>query len=89
MSKNEIISKIYNDPSGFGSINKTLGEAKQVDKSITIDDVKDWFRRNVEKKNQLKGMNSFVAPHPYYEYQLDLFFINDLENQSENRNDND
>ena len=81
MSKNEIISKIYNDPSGFGSINKTLDEAKQVDKSITIDDVKDWFRKNVEKKNQLKGMNSFVAPHPYYEYQLDLFFINDLENQ--------
>jgi hypothetical protein len=81
MSKNEIISKIYNDPSGFGSVNKTLDEAKQVDKSITIDDVKDWFRRNVEKKNQLKGMNSFVAPHPYYEYQLDLFFINDLENQ--------
>jgi len=81
MSKNEIISKIYNDPSGFGSVKKTLDEAKQLDKSITIDDVKDWFHKNVEKKNQLKGMNSFVAPHPYYEYQLDLFFINDLENQ--------
>jgi hypothetical protein len=83
MSKNEIISKIYNDPSGFGSIKKTLDEAKQVDKSITLDHVKDWFSKNVEKKNQLKGMNSFVAPHPYYEYQLDLFFINDLDNQSE------
>jgi len=81
MSKNEIISKIYHDPSGFGSIKKTLDEAKQVDKSITLDHVKDWFSKNVEKKNQLKGMNSFVAPHPYYEYQLDLFFINDLENQ--------
>ena len=73
MNKNDIISKIYTDPSGFGSIKKTLDEAKQVDKSITIDDVKDWFRKNVEKKNQLKGMNSCVAPHPYYEYQLDLF----------------
>ena len=50
MSKNEIISKIYNDPSGFGSIKKTLDEAKQVDESITTDDVKDWFRKTVEEK---------------------------------------
>jgi hypothetical protein len=79
--KFEIVSKIYHDPSGYGSIKTTFDDAKKVDKTITIDDVKDWFRKNVEKKNQLKGMNSFVAPHPYYEYQLDLFFINDLENQ--------
>ncbi len=30
---------------------------------------------------QSKGTNSFVAPHPYYEYQFDLFFINDLDEQ--------
>ena len=35
----------------------------------------------MEKKTQLKGYNSFVAPYPYYEFQFDLFFINDLENQ--------
>ena len=81
MNKNEIISKIYNDPAGFSSIKTTFDDAKKQDKSITIDDVKLWFNKNVEKKNQLKGMNSFVAPHPYYEYQLDLFFINDMENQ--------
>ena len=34
-----------------------------------------------KKKTQLKGYNSFVAPYPYYEFQFDLFFINDLENQ--------
>jgi len=79
--KFEIVSKIYNDPSGFGNIKTTFDDAKKIDKSITIDDVKDWFSKNVDKKSQLKGMNSFVAPHPYYEYQLDLFFINDLENQ--------
>ena len=74
MTKNEIISKIYHDPSGFSSIKTTLDDARKVDKTITIEDVKDWFSKNVEKKNQLKGMNSFVAPHPYYEYQLDLFY---------------
>ena len=40
MSKNEIISKIYNDPSGFSSMKTTLGDAKKVDRTITIDDVK-------------------------------------------------
>ena len=44
MSKNEIISKIYNDPSGFGSVKKTLDEAKQIDKTITIDDVKNMVQ---------------------------------------------
>jgi len=40
-----------------------------------------WFRENVEAKKQLKGYNSFIAPRAYYEFQIDLFFINDLENQ--------
>ena len=80
-SKQEIIKKIYYDPSGHGSLKTTLEDARQVDKTITINDVKEFFKNNIEKKTQLKGMNSFVAPHAYYEYQLDLFFINDLENQ--------
>jgi len=77
----DVISKIYYDKSGFSSIKTTFDDAKKQNKTITIDDVKLWFSKNVEKKNQLKGINSFVAPHPYYEYQLDLFFINDMENQ--------
>ena len=48
---------------------------------LKIDDIKNWFKDNVEAKKQIKGMNSFVAPYPYYEFQFDLFFINDLENQ--------
>ena len=79
--KQEIINKIYHDPSGYGSMKTTLDDAKKIDKTITLNDIKEFFSKNVEKKTQLKGMNSFIAPHPYYEYQLDLFFINDLENQ--------
>ena len=81
MSKSEIISKIYHDPAGYGSMKSTLGDARKVDKSVTLDHVKTWFSQNVEKKTQVSGMNSFVAPRPYYEYQLDLFFINDLGEQ--------
>ena len=79
--KENIISKIYYDPSGFGSINTTYKDAKKKNNSITLDDVKEIFRTRVEKKNKAYGFNSFVAPRPYYEYQADLFFITDLDNQ--------
>ena len=41
------------------------------DPSITMQDVKDWFSENIERKTQLSGYNSFVAPEANYEYQLD------------------
>ena len=33
------------------------------------------------KKTRYYRTNSCVAPHANYEYQIDLFFITDLENQ--------
>ena len=79
---NEIISKIYNEPSGFGSLKTTLEDARKIDKSITNEDVKKFFRENVEQKKQIQGYNSFIAPYPNYEFQIDLFFINDVDNQT-------
>ena len=81
MSKDDIISKVYNDPAGYGSIKKTLADAKLQDKTITLEEVKKWFNKNVEQKTKHSGQNSFVAKRPYQEFQVDLFFINDLENQ--------
>ena len=40
-----------------------------------------FFKKNVEQKRRPIGTNSFVAPHSAYEYQIDLFFINDMKNQ--------
>ena len=80
-SKENIISKIYFDPAGFGSVKRTFEDARKKDKTITLEDVREFFQTRVEKKNKAYGFNSFVAPRPYYEYQADLFFINDLENQ--------
>ena len=39
------------------------------------------FRKNVEQKAKPRGQNSFVAPNAYYEFQIDLFFINDIPKQ--------
>ena len=81
--KNKIISDIYFDRSGFGSIATTFKDAKAKDKSITLADVKAWFEKNVDRKRPMSGFNSFIAPYAYYEYQIDLSCItnNDLKEQ--------
>ena len=53
-NKQKIISDIYNDPSGFGSKAVTLTDARKKDKSITKNDVDEFFRKNVEVKNCLE-----------------------------------
>ena len=76
--KDETIAKIYYDPAGYGSNIATLKEAKEIDKTITLEDIKEWKAKNLERKTQLKGYNSFVASRPYQEYQMDLMFFSDL-----------
>ena len=81
-NKTEILKSIYYDRSGYGSILNTYKEAKSKDKSITLSDTNKFFEEYVNKKDrQVKGYNSFVAPRAFYEYEVDLFFINDLQNQ--------
>ena len=57
--KDEIISKVYFDRSGFGSISKTYQDANKKANTITLDNVKNWFYRNVENKRKPKGYNSY------------------------------
>ena len=82
-SKQDIISNIYFDRSGFGSKATTLQDAKKKMPVLRKKMLRSFFRKNVEEKRKPRGENSFVAPHAHFEYQLDLFFIskNDLENQ--------
>ena len=56
--KDDIINNIFYDRSGFGSIATTYKDVKQKDSSITLNDVKEWSKRNVEQKKQLRGQNS-------------------------------
>ena len=41
-TKNDIISSIYYEPAGYGSIYQTFKDVKQKQKDITLDDVKKW-----------------------------------------------
>ena len=79
--KEDVLKKIYYDRSGYGSIQTTFKDAKAKDKTITLQDTKDFFKNNIAQKKQQRGSNSYIAPYSNYEYQLDLFFINDIPNQ--------
>ena len=81
MDKNEIIKKVYYDPAGFGSIQTTLKDARAKDKAINRNDVKAWFKRNVERKTNLKAYNSFVANALFEEFQVDPCFSGDLKDK--------
>ena len=74
-NKDKLISNIYYSPGGYGSVKNTYNDVVKKDFSITLDYVKDWFKRNIERTTQLKGFNSYVAPRAYYENQVDLFFM--------------
>ena len=73
--KLEVIKNSYYDLAGFGSIQDQLKSAQARDKSITLNDIKEWRNKNLEKKTQLKGYNSFTADHAKQEYQMDLAFF--------------
>ena len=49
-SKQEIIANIYYDKGGFGSKAITLKDARAKDKTITIQDIEKFFRKNLKSK---------------------------------------
>ena len=42
MKKIDIIKEMYYKPAGYGSLKNTLADAKEIDPTIKIDDVKDF-----------------------------------------------
>ena len=59
---------------GFGSKVSLIKDAKSLSSQITTKDVNEWWDLNRERKQKMKGYNSFVAPHPMYELQIDMFY---------------
>ena len=76
-TKDETIARVYDDFAGHGDLLDTYRKAKKLDPTITMKDVANWRERNLDKKKQLHGYNSFVASAPKEEYQLDMWFMRD------------
>ena len=74
-NKQKIISDIYFDRSGYGSKATTLKDAREKEPTIKMSDVEQFFKRNVEIKAKPRGHNSFIAPHNFHTFQIDLFFV--------------
>ena len=73
--KNKIIRDAWEDQKrGFGSKVSLIKDAKSLSSQITTKDVHEWWDLNRERKQKMKGYNSFVAPHPMYELQIDMFY---------------
>ena len=81
MIRQYTVSRVYNDLSGFCSLNQTLADAREVDPSIRLDDVRQWMEVHTKRKKQLPGQNSFVGNGAHHEYPLDLMCLKHLENQ--------
>ena len=74
-TKDDVIKSVYNARDGFGSVTTTFTNAKQKDKTITKQNVKDWFFKNVENKAPAKGYNSYINNAAFEEYQMDFIFF--------------
>ena len=60
---------------GLAVLKKTYEDAREKESTITLQNVRDWFAKNVERKKQLKGYNSFINDGAYEEFQVDLAFF--------------
>ena len=81
IDKDKLIHNVYYSPSGYGSMRQTLDDARKKDKSITMEDVKQWFNQHVIPSREPRGFNSWIADHPRQEYQSDLFFFGSEEEE--------
>ena len=75
-NKERIIKEVYENLGGFKSLGAIFSKAKEKDDSITRTDVQNWKTENVPRVKPLRGFNSYVAPEPKFEFQIDLFNYN-------------
>ena len=74
LTKEQVISNAYYDIStGFGSISDTLKRAKEVDPSITQQDVRNFMSKQPNRQiRNYRSTNSYTAPFARYQFQMDI-----------------
>ena len=78
--KEKVLERIYYDvEDGFGSVRDLYEKARKVDVGITLDMVSAWMRAQPNKQTRnYKNYNSYAAPFPKYEFQIDLMDVTSL-----------
>ena len=82
LDKDEILKKIYyNIDEGFGSVRDLYEKANKVEAGFTLDYVSKWMKSQPNKQTRnYKNYNSYTAPFPKYEFQIDLMVMSSLLN---------
>ena len=82
LDKDEILKKLfYNDDEGFGSVRDLYEKANKVEAGFTLDYVSKWMKSQPNKQTRnYKNYNSYTAPFPKYEFQIDLMVMSSLLN---------
>ena len=87
LEKEKVLERIYYDvEEGFGSVRDLYEKARdlyekarKVDVGITLDMVSTWMRAQPNKQTRnYKNYNSYAAPFPKYEFQIDLMDVTSL-----------
>ena len=83
-TKEEIIANKYHDlETGYGSVKNTFEQANKKNSSITLEDVKTWMERHLKtQRRPYIGSNSYTAPFPRFEYQIDIMDMIELQYSS-------
>ena len=78
--KEKVLERIYYDAEdGFGSVRGLYEKARKVDVGVTLDMVSTWMRAQPNKQTRnYKNYNSYAAPFPKYEFQIDLMDVTSL-----------
>ena len=82
--KEKIIKSVYEDKEkGYGSIRDTYKQAVEKDPNIKLADVKRYLDKLEHRQTQFKykGSNSFVSPHPLFEFEIDLIDLGNSINE--------
>ena len=71
--------RYYDVEEGFGSVRDLYEKAREVDVGITLDMVSQWMKSQPNKQTRnYKNYNSYIAPYPKYEFQIDLMIMTSL-----------
>ena len=82
LDKDEILKKLYYDvDEGFGSVRDLYEKANKVEAGFTLDYVSKWMKSQPNKQTRnYKNYNSYTAPFPKNEFQIDLMVMSSLLN---------
>ena len=85
LTKEQIISNTYYDvEGGFGSNQETYKKAKAQNPEITLEDVKQFMRKQPNKQIKgYRGSNSYTAPFARFEYQIEIMVMAPLSKNPE------